>query len=290
MRVDDYEIIITGKSIKTAKIELEDDEDIEDPESFIERLKKNKVKADIFTFWQRVPETTPKYSYYMEWDNVAALQINSFDHWWEQILDTKNRTVVRKAQKKGVVVKVVDIDDEFVKGIHNIYNETPIRQGKHFWHYGKDFDSIKKENSTYLNRSEFIGAYYNDELMGFIRLMYGGRIARTVQIVSKIEHRDKAPNNALIAKAVELLANKKIPYFIYSQWPRGPLADFKRHNGFKKINVPRYYIPLTIKGKIALKLGLHHGITGRLPEKIVLKLIDLRTKWYSRKLKNAEKV
>lgn len=285
MLVDGFEIVITGKIIKTARIELEEDQDINDPELFIEKLNNNKIKADIFSFCQRVPETTPKYSYYMEWDNVAVLQINSFEQWWENTLDTKNRTVARKAQKKGIVVKVVDIDDEFLKGIQNIYNETPIRQGKPFWHYRKDFNTVKKENSTYLERSYFIGAYYNNELIGFIRLMYDNRIARTVQIISKIEHRDKAPNNALIAKAVELLAHKKIPYFIYSNWPRGPLADFKRHNGFEKIMIPRYYVPLTIKGKIALTLKLHKGYKGILPEIALKYLIDVREWWFAHRYK-----
>lgn len=35
MRVDDKEIIVTGRRIKTARIDLEWDDDIEDPASFI---------------------------------------------------------------------------------------------------------------------------------------------------------------------------------------------------------------------------------------------------------------
>jgi hypothetical protein len=68
------------------------------------------------------------------------------------------------------------------------------------------------------------------------------------------------------------------------------LADFKRNNAFEKIDLPRYYIPITIKGMIALRLRLHKGIADILPEKIVLQLMDLRTKWHSRKLKKVEKV
>lgn len=283
MHIDDHEIIVTSGLIKTARIELEWDEDIKDPAKLIRELKKNKVKADIFTFCQRVPETKPKYNYSLEWDYIAAIPIKSFDYWWEKQIDAKTRNMARKAQKKGVVLKIVDFDDEFVKGIECIYNETPIRQGKPFWHYRKDFNTIKKENSTYLDRSEFIGAYHNEELIGFIRLLYGERTARTVQIISMIKHRDKAPTNALIAKAVEVCNNKGIPYLVYGVWSEGTLGEFKRSNSFEKIDIPRYYIPLSIKGKVALKFKVHHGIRHMLPEKIALRLRDLRTKWYSRK-------
>ena len=36
------------------------------------------------------------------------------------------RRAVRKAAKAGVIVKLAEFDDAFVKGIVNINNETPI--------------------------------------------------------------------------------------------------------------------------------------------------------------------
>jgi hypothetical protein len=290
MIIDNNEIIVTGKLIKTARIKYEWDDDIQCPESLIENLKKSRINADIFTFWQRLPDTQPKFNYYMEWDNVAALRISSYDHWWNKQIDSKTRNVIRKAEKKGVVIKIVDFDDEFVKGIQDIYNETPIRQGKLFWHYGKTFDTVKKANAENLERSDFIGAYYNNEMIGFIKLVYSGRIGRLEQILSKISHRDKSPTNALIAKAVEICNNKNVPYLVYAKWPQGTLADFKRNNAFEKIDLPKYYVPLTIKGTMALKFHLHHGISGLLPEKLTLYLINLRSNWYSKKYKNLSNI
>lgn len=284
MRVDNKEIVTTGKLIKIARIKEEWYEDVEYPESIIKALKATKLKPDIFTFWQRLPEIKPKYNYYMEWDNVAAIPLKSFDHWWKKQINAKTRNVIRKAEKKGVDVKVVNFDDKFVEGMTDIFNETPIRQGKPFWHYGKDFDTIKREFSRYLYREDLIGAYYNGNLIGFIMLAYAGEYAITGQIISKIKHRDKSPNNALIAKAVEICENKNIPYLVYAKWPTGTLVDFKRHNGFKKIDLPRYFIPLTIKGKIVLKLKLHHGIKGILPEELTNWLLGLRAKWYSKNI------
>jgi hypothetical protein len=261
--------------------------DFREPPLLIEKLKKSNFKADIFTFGQRPPEVEPKYSYFFEWDNIAAIQIKSFDHWWSKQIKAKTRNMIRKAEKCGVVVKEVHFSDEFVKGIQNIYNETPIRQGKPFWHYGKDFVSLRDLHATYLDRSEFLGAYYNNELVGFIKLVYAGETANTMHIISKIEHRNKAPVNALVAKAVEVCYNKNISYLVYDKFDYGKsgsdgLVSFKRHNGFKKIELPRYYIPLSVKGRIILWLKLHHGIAQILPDKLVAFLIALRNKWYLR--------
>jgi hypothetical protein len=168
----------------------------------------------------------------------------------------------------------------------DIYNESPVRQGKPFWHYGKDFETVKKMNGTYLDKSEFIGAYFNDELIGFIRLLYGNNSARMVQVLSKIEHRDKAPTNGLVAKAVEICAHKHVGYLIYERWTDSSLGDFKRNNGFQKIELPRYYIPLNTKGTIALKLGLHHGVAEILPDTLKRSLKHLRRQWYERETKS----
>jgi len=288
IRVDHMEIIVTGAMIRTARIEEEWYQEVEDPPLLIETLKQADFMPDIFTFWQTLPQTDPVYDYYMEWDNVAAIPIKSFDFWWEKQINSKTRNMVRKARKAGVTVTPAHFDDTFIQGMTDIFNETPIRQGKPFWHYGKDFDTVKREFSRYLYREDLIGAYYNDELIGFIFLGYGTKYALTNQIISKIEHRNKAPINALIAKAVELCATKNVPYLVYTRYnstQKGidSLDDFKRHNGFQKIEIPRYYVPLTIKGKMALKFRLHHGLRGAIPERVRLHLRGLRRRFYKTK-------
>ena len=93
------------------------------------------------------------------------------------------------------------------------------RQDKPFWHYGKDFETIKREMSDRLDRSEFIGAYYNNDLIGFIKIIDAGTYLDIVEILSMIEHRDKAPTNALMAKAVEICDKKSFPIL---SMPIGP--------------------------------------------------------------------
>jgi hypothetical protein len=288
MIVDDKEVKVTGKLVKIAELKEDWDEDIEDPEAFIKSLKSSGVKADIFTFMQRLPESRPKYKYYMEWDSIAAIPITSNENWLKKQIVQNSRKKIGYAQRKGVVLKLIDFNDELVNGILEIYHETPIMQGKPNRQYRTDFETAKKLNITFLDRAQFIGAFYNGELIAYIKLVTAGKFMRTMGILAKVAHRDKGPMNLLIAKAVEICVEKKMPYLIYSKFDYGKrgsetLKEFKRNLGFESIILPRYYIPLTTWGEIILKLKLHREIAEYLPEKLLRKLIDMRSIWYEKK-------
>ena len=79
-------------------------------------------------------------------------------------------------------------------------------------------------------------------------------------------------------------AERDIPYLIYSKFSYGnkqrdPLSDFKQHNGFQRIEVPRYYVPFTVIGHIALALRLHHRLTDHIPEAMLARARQLRAVW-----------
>jgi hypothetical protein len=120
-------------------------------------MRKSPLQADFLTFAQKIPDTTPHF----EWDNWAVVPITSFADWWEKRLPQETRKNVRRAARRGVVVNGARFDDDFVKGIQTIYNDTPIRQGRRFWHFGKDFETTKRISSTYLDWSEFLAAYFS---------------------------------------------------------------------------------------------------------------------------------
>jgi len=65
---------INGNLIKVARLENEWFADVDDPDSVIRALANAEIKPDIFTFWQRVPDSEPKHDYYMEWESLAVLQ------------------------------------------------------------------------------------------------------------------------------------------------------------------------------------------------------------------------
>ena len=288
--VEGVSIRIEGRLLRIARLERERYEGLADPEAVIASLRRCGRRVDLFTFMQRLPEIQPKYGYPIEWDNLAVLSISTFDHWWKKQVDNKTRNMVRKAEKHGVTLCEVPFGAALVKGIWEIYNETPYRQGKRFPHYGKDIETVHKEEATHLDRSIFIGAFLGEEMIGFIKLVEDDTRTETslINIVSLIRHRDKAPTNALIASAVRACADRGIPYLVYSKFAYGKrqrdtLSDFKQNNDFKRIDLPRYYIALTPIGGVAFRLGLHHRVFELLPGSIVAKFRELRAAWNSRK-------
>ena len=77
-----------------------------DPPSFILRDKKPEyIRRTYLLLHQRLPDTEPMHGYPMEWDNVAALPVTSFENWWTKQLNDKTRNMVGKSGKKEVVAK-----------------------------------------------------------------------------------------------------------------------------------------------------------------------------------------
>ena len=114
-----------------------------------------------------------------------------------------------------------------------------------------------------------------------------------MQILSMITHRDKAPTNALIAQGVRSCAERGIPYLVYGNFSYGrkqrdSLSDFKQYNGFQRIELPRYYVPLTLAGRVALHLGLHHRFVDHIPEPVFAQLRKIRSLWYHRRFQAAK--
>jgi len=263
-------------------VSLEDEwyEDVRDPEAVIATLREqSEFKPDIFTFWQRLPDLAPRYDFHCEWNDIAVLPAN-YDHWWNHQIKSRVRSLVRKSEKEGVVVRETSYDDDFVRGMTAIFNEAPVRQGRRFWHYGKDFETVKRQFSRYVQREHMIGAYYRDEMIGLIMLGNAGQFGLTGQIISSIKHRDKATNNALIAKAVEVCEKAGLKHLVYLFWGDDSLTEFKRRCGFERTAVPRYFVPLTAKGRLSVKVGAHRGWKAMVPKQIKTPLKRLRSSWY----------
>ncbi len=259
------------------------DEGVEDPAELVRQLKSS-TKADLLNFRQQLPFTERLFDYPFEWDNLAVLNITTYDHWWNTEIRNDARRMVRKAGKAGVDIREVPFDDELVAGIKGIWDESRFRQGRPYYHYNKPFEAVKRENSTFMDRAQFIGAYYQGELIGFNKVFYTGCRADHIEIISKIAHRDKSPTNALLAKSVELAAARRVPHMTYAKFTYGKkgddsLTDFKQRNGFRMVPIPRYFVPLTPAGCFALKMGLHKGFKEALPAPVLRGISKARTAW-----------
>jgi hypothetical protein len=286
-RIDCIEIggqtfTISGGPLAILGLEDEWYEDVVDPLAVIDRLRSlRRPKPDLFTFWQRIPDVDVRYPFHHEWEQLAALPITSHEAWWKTQISAKTRNRIRKAEKEGLVVRETPFDDDFVRGMTGIFNETPVRQGRVFWHYGKDNDTVRAEFSRFLHREHLIGAYIDQELAGFVFLGNAGRFGILHQIVSSLQHRNKSVNNALMSRAVEVCARRRLGHLVYAFWTDDSLSDFKKHCGFAPVRVPRYYVPLTWRGALALNCGAHRGWKAMLPDGVRDRLKQLRTKWYA---------
>lgn len=286
--VDGKHIVVKGKWIRLAVIEAEEwlDRELEDPELCVNKLKERShgLHADIFTFTQSVPGSVPKFNYHMEPESVAAIRLTSFKDWWEK-LPQESRKNVRRAQKRGVVVTVREFDDDLIRGIIGVNNDSPLRQGRHYTHYGKVFDQVKRDQSSFLDRSAFVCAHLEDELIGFMKVVYRREVASILLMLPKASQQDKRPANALLAKAVALCEERGIRYLTYGLFNYGnkrdsSLKEFKHRNGFEEILTPRFYVPLTIWGSLSLKLNTHRGLREILPDTLISLAARLRAKWY----------
>jgi len=229
-----------------------------------------------------VPDSEPKFNYYnKEWRQIAALQFSTYKFWWEKQNNRNARRMVKWAREQGVVVSEVPFTDDLVRGMMEIFNQSPIRRGKPMRHYGKSFETVKEEMGVDLAKSIFVAAHYQNELIGIFKFMLFDRYALITIILDKTAHRDKAPMNAMISKVVEICIERKAPYLIYNLWRSGSYRQFQQSNGFVNMPVPEYYVPLTFKGRLALLMRLHKGIKGLLPDKVYVWLLGFRAKWYT---------
>jgi hypothetical protein len=289
LALGDKRLIAKGKWIKVAVVHDEEwsETELADPKEAIAKLKdghSHRVRADIFTFTQKVPNAVPAYDYPIEWESVAAAPTASFAEWWKG-LPQETRKNVRRSQKRGVTIAVNELDDELIDDIISVNNDSRIRQNLPNAHYGKTFEQVKKDQSPFAERTAFICAYAGDECIGFLRMVYRGNVAAILQLLPKASHQDKRPANALLARAVELCEAKGISHLIYGLFNYGnkrdnPLREFKIRNGFTEMRIPRYYVPLTAWGRLCLKLRLHLGLHGILPHWVIMLVVRTRAKWY----------
>jgi hypothetical protein len=265
---------VTKKAFfKIAKDIQEYEKVINPTEDFLTKLSERDI--DIYTFLERkwcCPIANPSSSWVGEDDNVSLLEVKDYNSWL-QIIGKKTRNMIRKAEKSGVKVGVVEPSDKLAEGIWKIYNETPIRQERAFTHYGESLATVTG-NMYAAKNNTFIAASLEGELVGFIQILYGDQVAIVSNILSLQSHWDKALNNAMLAKAVEVCAAKGERWLMYGRIGNHPSLDkFKENNGFVKVPITRFYVPLTSRGRLAIRLGLHRDFKDSLPDFIKYPLI-----------------
>jgi len=287
MMLMNQQLNVAGRWLRTARLDGDGYRFLADPEAFIAALGKQTDRPDLFSFVERVNVKERRYPFHMEWDNYAVIPVTTFEEYFKNQIDKSTRNRARQVDKRGAEIREVPFSDELVRGIWEIYNESPLRQGRPYPHYGKDLDTVYREEATYLDSAAFAGAFFQGELIGFIKVVWDEENVQCalMNILSKFAHRDKSPTNALICEAVKICERRGLRHLVYSHYGYGSrkrdnLSDFKDRTGFQRVEVPRYWVPLTAWGATALRLGLHRRWVDRLPEGLGNRLRGLRADWY----------
>ena len=296
-QVGSNHVLVKGRLLRIAEIFDEywvQAKSLPRPDAVLRECGALRPKPDLLTFTQRVPQTEPLYNYPHTWDNVAVIPLTTYDAWLRKQVTSATRRNIKAAANRGIVVRAADYDEAYVRGIMAIYNESPIRQGRRFWHYGKDYFTVQAENGTYADRSTFLAAYYENEMIGYLKMVWDDETVAVMQVISKIKHYDKRPNNALLAEAVKQACARGMKHLLYEAFVYGnkvesSLTEYKRSNGFVRMDVPRYFVPLTWKGALALRLGLQTSQKDRLPAWLTSRWVDIRSRWYARSIETRVK-
>src|SRR5208283_5106927 len=122
-RIDGKTVVVRGKWFMMAAVQDEEwlSGEVDEPAFFVEQIKQKRMKADVFTFCQKLPHIEPEHPYYMEWDNVAAIPVTTFQEWWEKRLPQVTRKSIRRGFKRDVVASVCEFNDDLVHGIIEIH-------------------------------------------------------------------------------------------------------------------------------------------------------------------------
>lgn len=232
-------------------------------------LAATRLRADIYSFARPFDPGFELPGVHREPDNLAVLSTRSYDDWWVG-LPRQARRNVKIAEERGVVTRAAELDDALVAGIKRIYDETPLRQGRRFWHFRRSLERVKEINATYPERSQFIGAYFEGELIGILKYVRVDRVAILIQILTMQSHRDRRAIFALLRHAVAQCREQGLEDLVYDKFDYGvnrdsTLAEFKRRAGFVEHKFDRFHVPLTAFGHLALSTGLHQSWHHLLP-------------------------
>lgn len=275
----DYTFQVSGRFLKIGNLDGDQFTFPYNPEELLSQA----PPMDLFWFI-RHPARDTNYPYPYEMDNLAVVPVTTYNDWWSRTVDAKTRNLVRKAEKKGVAVRETYLSDSLLRGLVGICNETPIRQGRRFPHYGKDIFWAEPYFGTFPERSVYIEARRENRVIGLLKMVMDEEreYACILQLLCYESERSNSPNNALISEAVAACARRGIKLLAYCNFNYGNKTDgltlFKASCGFQRVDVRKYFICRTDKGKWAYRLGLHRKLTDRLPESVLGPLRSVRTK------------
>ncbi len=74
------DIKVSGRLVRMAQVDADDYKFLDTPEPVLAELRRSRMRIDLFTFMQRLPDTSRKYACLIEYDRCGAVPLFAFDH------------------------------------------------------------------------------------------------------------------------------------------------------------------------------------------------------------------
>ena len=115
-------------------------------------------------------------------------------------------------------------------------------------HLGKKAVIVGENNS---GKTNFVHA---------LRLILDPNLPDTARQLKEEDFWDGIESPIETGAEIEICIDLKIAWLMYGRIGNHPSLDkFKKNNGFNRFSLTRYYLPLSLKGKIAIKMRLHRN-------------------------------
>lgn len=223
-------------------------------------------------------------------DNRSCLRVEDPDYWGKKVVAKDVRESLRRIRREGVEVREMPFNASSCEDISTLFNESPIRQGKRYWHYGKSAAQIQEELSPLASRSLYVGAYHRGRLVGFtqvVRLESIG-VLRTVHVLGSLVSRKVRPVTAMIDWMVRYGWENGFQRIVYGKHDYGnasndSLTAFKSRHGFRSEPLRIDYHCLCPQGAWYLAAGLHRNLREMTPRHLALFLKKARSRLISAK-------
>lgn len=171
---------------------------------------------------------------------VFPVRHNAKYHYFNEILDSKTRNMIRKADRHGIKCKAINKND-YLKEVHDINTSSLFRQGRimseGYRKFPKHTEYVKECDKHFW---EFYGAFIGDKLIAYISVLSHKEAVLISQILGHMDYLKTAVMNKLLMEVIgEICKYKYAKYIQYGFWFSGGagLRHFKQSMGFVPLNL-----------------------------------------------------
>ena len=186
-----------------------------------------------------------------------------FDYVWRRRFSKKARNLVRKFERCGGEVALLDDPLEHLDEIMEVNLSAPVRQGRPLPPSYTDRGAVEAGLRSRLEEMgehfRVYAAFLRGRLAAYAYVVDLNGYAYISRFLAHAKYMGYAPSNGLLSAVIEDLCERSVEVVQYGYWSRRHpgLDHFLKQHGFLAGRVEAYYVPLSSRGALALRaLGL----------------------------------